>query len=71
MCADYHERKTTGMTLLQHLAARRTRTKKKNQNGIIGITVGDATQIINDFKQMKAQRDEAMRILGLRSLPNP
>jgi hypothetical protein len=66
----YNERKTSGMTLLMHISRARGRLKKRNPNGIVGVTVGQAEQIIAEFKDMKAQRDEAMRILGLRSLPN-
>lgn len=58
------------MTLLRHLAARATRAKKKNPNGVIGITIGDAEKAIEEFKQMKFERDEAMKLLGLRQVPS-
>lgn len=58
------------MTLLRHLAIRAGRNRNKNPNGIIGVTVGDADKIIADFKQMKFERDEAMRLLGMRELPS-
>lgn len=67
--SDYNNRKTTGMTLLRHLATRSTKCKKRNPNGVIGITVGDADAIILEYKNMKKERDEALRLLGLRCLP--
>lgn len=66
---DYHTRKSTGMTLLRHLAVRSGRAKNKNPNGIIGITVGDADNIVKEFKQMKFERDEALKLLGIRNIP--
>lgn len=69
--SDYHTRKSSGMTLLRHLSIRAGRARKKNPNGIIGITIGDADVIIEDFKKMKFERDEAMRLLGMRSIPEP
>lgn len=63
------ERKTTGMTLLRHIAVRKGKAKKRNPNAIVELTVSEVDAIISEFKEMKAQRDEAMRILGLRSLP--
>ena len=53
------------MTLLQHLAVRRGLAKKRNPNGIIGITVGDAAKIIEEFKDMRRQRDEALASAGI------
>lgn len=58
------------MTLLKHLAVRKGRAKSRNPNAIVDITISDAEAIISDFKEMKAQRDEAMRLLGLRTLPD-
>lgn len=58
------------MTLLRHLAIRRGKAIKKNPNAVIGITVQDAECIIAEFKEMKAQRDKVMSLLGLRSIPN-
>ena len=60
----YNERKTSGMTLLQHLAVRAGRNRKKNPNGVIGITIGDADKIIQDFKQMRKERDDAIAALS-------
>lgn len=57
------------MTLLRHLAVRAGRNRKRNPNGVIGITIEDADKIISDFKQMKFERDEAMRLLGLSNVP--
>lgn len=68
--STHNNRKSTGMTLLRHLAIRAGRCRKKNPNGIIDITIGDADKIIEDFKQMKFERDEAMRLLGLRQTPS-
>lgn len=65
----YKERKSTGMTLLRHLAIRRGKAIKRNPNAVIGITVGDAEQIITEFKEMKEERDKAMRLLGIRAMP--
>lgn len=65
----YSERKSTGMTLLRHLAVRRGIALKKNPNAVIGITVGDAEEIIKEFKEMKAERDEALRILKIKEIP--
>lgn len=62
-------RKSTGMTLLRHLAVRKGRAKARRPDAIVEITVSDADAIISDFKEMKAERDEAMRLLGLRSIP--
>ena len=67
--SHYHDRKSSGMTLLRHLSIRAGRNRKKNPNGIIGITIGDADVIIEDFKQMKFERDEALRLLGIRGIP--
>jgi len=57
------------MTLLQHLAVRAGRNRKKNPNGVIGITIGDADKIIQDFKQMRKERDEALAMLKLPKVP--
>jgi len=57
------------MTLLQHLAVRAGRNRKKNPNGVIGITIGDADKIIEDFKQMRRERDEALAMLKLPKVP--
>lgn len=63
-------RTSTGMTLLRHLVARTRRREKVNPNGIMDITIGDALKISEEFMEMKAQRDEALRILKLRVVPN-
>lgn len=58
------------MTLLAHLSARKSRAKKRNPKAIIDLTVEDAEQIIVDFMEMRFQRDEALRILKMRTIPN-
>lgn len=65
----HNNRKSTGMTLLHHLAARCGKRRNKNPNGIMDITIGDADKIIAEFKQMKFERNEALRLLGLRNIP--
>lgn len=65
-----YERKTSGMTLLKHLAIRKTKVKNRNPNGIVDLKVSDVEAIVSEFKEMQAQRDEAMRLLGLRTLPD-
>lgn len=65
-----YDHKSTGMTLLRHIMSRVTRRKAINPEGVIGIKIADATVLVSEFKEMKNQRDEAMRILGLRTLPN-
>jgi hypothetical protein len=50
--------------------SRVTRRKAINPEGVIGIKIGDAAVLVSEFKEMKNQRDEAMRILKLRTLPN-
>lgn len=57
------------MTLLRHLAVRRGKAKKRNPNATVAITMEDADQIIKDFMEMKAERDEALRLLKIRELP--
>lgn len=65
----YNERKSTGMTLIKHLAIRVGKGRSKNPNGVIGITIGDAMAIIEQFNEMRDQRDEALRLLKLRQVP--
>lgn len=64
---------TVGMTRLRHLVARsrmvENRNGKINLSGIVSITIGDARAIAEDFIEMKKQRDEALRILKLRTVP--
>jgi hypothetical protein len=64
-------RKSKGMTLLRHLMIRVGRRKKINPNGCVALSIGEAMSIVEDFKAMKVERDEALRIMGLRELPNP
>ena len=67
--SESYKYNSKGMTLLRHLIVRVGRRKNINPNGIVGLTIGDAMLVVSEFKEMKEQRDEAMRLLGLRTLP--
>jgi hypothetical protein len=67
--SESYNYKSKGMTLLRHLMVRVGRRRKVNPSGVVGLTIGDAMLVVSEFKEMKAQRDEAMRLLGLRTLP--
>lgn len=67
--SESYKYNSKGMTLLRHLMVRVGRRRKVNPEGVVGLTIKDALLVVSEFKEMKEQRDEAMRLLGLRTLP--